>query len=139
MPLPALTDRKVAFIREFVHETIVQLSDYVYDDPDPVDPRKYMLLDMIDECRRRARLMSSYAITMEHFMDEASGRTPSFIYDSFADTVHSIYKSIEDLLVSHAWGRDDEVDDEFNEFLFELGQAYFTVQCATTRINLSFC
>jgi hypothetical protein len=152
MAIPVLTDRKIAFIREFVHEKIVELSDAVYSAPDPVDPigkHKEVLLTMIKECRRRTKLMSSYAVAMERFLDEAAGRTPSFIYKSFADTFDQIYKSIEDLLIGYAWGAnpqidpderqiDTEIDAEFNAFLFELEEAYFTVKCATTRINLSF-
>jgi hypothetical protein len=68
-----------------------------------------------------------------------------WIYKSFADTFDQIYKSIEDLLIGYAWGAnpqidpdESQIDTEFNAFLFELEEAYFTVKCATTRINLSF-
>jgi hypothetical protein len=149
MSIPVLTDRKIAFIREFVREKIVELSDVVYSAPDPVDPvgkHKEVLLTMIKECRRRTKLMSSYSVAMERFLDESAGRTPSFIYNSFADTVDQIYRSIEDLLMRYAWGRNPQIDSdeerqidtEFDTFLFELEEAYFTVKCATTRINLSF-
>jgi hypothetical protein len=149
MAIPVLTDRKIAFIREFVREKIAELSDIVYSVPDPVDPvdkHKEVLLTMIKECRRRTKLMSSYAVAMERFLDEAAGRTPSFIYNSFVDSVDGIYKSIEDLLIGYAWGSNPQIDSdqerqidvEFNAFLFDLEEAYFTVKCAITRINLSF-
>jgi len=62
MSIPVLTERKTAYIREFVHECIVKLSDEVYSDPDPVGKNTEVLLAMIDECRRRTKLMSSYAV-----------------------------------------------------------------------------
>jgi hypothetical protein len=49
-------------------------------------------------------------------------------------------------LIQYAWGSNPQIDSdeerqidiEFNAFLFDLEEAYFTVKCATTRINLSF-
>ena len=137
-PVPVLTDKKIAYIRGFVHESILKLSDVIYSHPDPISKNTKWVIDLISECRRQATLMSSYAVAMERFMDESGGRSPYFIYESFSYIVEKIFSSINDRLEENAWENDEEVDIEFNEFLFELEEAYFKVKCATTRINLYY-
>jgi hypothetical protein len=138
MPVPDLTDKKISFIREFAHESVVRLSDAVYSHPEPIAKNTKWVLSLISECRRQATLMSSYAVSMERFMDEAGDRSPYFIYASFSDIAEKIFSNINDCLQENAWENDEEVDIEFNEFLFELEEAYFKVKCATTRINLYY-
>ena len=135
--LHVLTPEKIDEIRNFAHEYSNQLADMIYFDPDVPKSSKNteVLLAILSECQRRATLMSSYALNMNRFIENSGEWLSLSIYDSFINVVDTIVESIKNLLVENAWTADDQVDEEFNSFLWELSDAYFNVRYVVYKIQ----
>jgi len=135
--LHVLTPEKIDEIRNFAHEYSNQLADMIYFDPDVPKSSKNteVLLAILSECQRRAMLMSSYALNMNRFIENSGEWLSLSIYDSFINVVDTIIESIKNLLVENAWTADDQVDEEFNSFLWELSDAYFNVRYVVYKIQ----